>query len=968
MPKAPRALRRVVALATAACFCACASADAPVASGTPVQVWPCNASSPRQVWRLDAAPAPGQVRLGGAHGVPDSGLVLNVLGYSNATGGVLNAWVESNNGCQEYVWDTTTGRIRSPWNGLCAGSLNASGVLPAGTPVVQVPCADGAGAAIEWDYGADTGLFTWRRDATMCLDAGTAVSCADAVLAGLPFCNAALAATARAADLLARMQPVEKAAMLSTSNNGVPRLGVPALSFGEALHGVLVGCGAPYSDGDFTSTGCPTSFPTGLALGGTFNRTLWHAVGDAIGEEARALHNQGGASNMFFTPDVNCFRDARWGRGMEVAGEDPVLVAEFAAQYIYGFQGDTGGGAHSGGYVRSVSMAKHAIGYDQEGNGGVHDRTAFCANITPALLATYFAPPFKAALQRGKAGGVMCAASGFDSLPSCAHGDFNNGVMRASWGGDFAIVTDGNGIGYLYETYGSGAHALGCDNLAGAANATDAVRVGLRGGVDVELGGTLNANALAALAEGLITEADIDTALLRTLPMIFRLGLVDPPAMVPFSSLGPRDVDTPAHRQLALEAAQQAVILLRNNASNATGGAPLLPISLAALQAAGGALAVIGFSANDSSVQLANYHGPSPLADAHTPLLALQRAAAAAPGGPVAVRYAVGCVDGAPCEDSSGFLAAVTAAQGARVALVFCGLAPSNGGGAVPGKSEGEELDRVNITLPGLQEQLIAEIAATGTPIVLIVVRGGAIALSDELFADVARVPAIVHFPYGGELAGDALADVLLGAVSPSGRLATTQYGADIVDRSIIDYDLTSGDGLTHLYYRGTPQFAFGSGLSYTTFALSWAEGSSSTARVDAEDFVAGQQRGGGAAPSYQVNVTNVGAIVSDVSVLAFLDGPGTPGAPLQQLFDFGRISALLPGASATLTFSVPLDVAAEARADGSLALFPRGGAPRRVRIGLPGISMLEGALELCGGANAVEVAAPLLPPRRRQQ
>ena len=928
-----------------------ALADAPVTSGTPVQVWPCNASSPRQVWRLDATPAPGQVHLGGVHGAPDSGLVLNVLGYSNATGAILNAWVESANGCQEYVFDAASGRISSPWNGFCVGTANSSGALPAGTPVVQVPCAAGAGTAIEWAYSATTGVFTWQRDTSMCLDAGTAVSCADAAFSGLPYCDPSLAATARAADLLTRMQPVEKAAMLSTDNNGVPRLGIPALSFGEALHGVLVGCGAPYTDGSYTSTGCPTSFPTGLALGGAFNKTLWHSIGDVIGTEARALHNQGGASNMFFAPDVNPFRDARWGRGMEVASEDPVHVAEFAAAYVYGFQGDTSGGAHGTDYVRSVSMPKHAFGYDQEGNGGVHDRTKFCAQITLQLFVTYFLPSFKAAIQRGKAGGLMCAASGYNGFASCAHSDFNNGVLRGQWGGDFAMVTDGNGIGYLFETYGSGASALYCDNAAGAANATDACRVGLRGGVDVELGGTLNAHALDALAEGLITEADMETALMRTLPMIFRLGLVDPPAMVPFAALGPRDVDTPAHRQLALEAAQQAVILLRNNVSSVT-GTPLLPLSLAA----GAPIAVIGFSASDSSVQLANYHGPNPLADSHTPLLALQRAAAAAPGGPVAVRSAVGCVDGAPCNDTSGFAAAVAAAQGARVALVFCGLAPSNGGGAVPGKSEGEELDRVNITLPGHQEDLIAAIAATGTPIVLIVVRGGAVALSAALYADVARVPAVVHFPYGGELAGDALANVLLGVVSPSGRLATTQYDASIVERSIIDYDLTSVEGLTHLYFRGTPQFQFGAGLSYTTFAFEWA--STSVARVDADAFASGAAD----APAYSVNVTNTGAVKSDVSVLAFLTGTGEPGAPLQQLFDFDRVAALAPGQTATLFFSVPLDVAAEPRADGSMALFPRGGAPRGVRIGSPGEQMLEGTLELFSlrGADAVEVSPPL--------
>ena len=174
------------------------------------------------------------------------------------------------------------------------------------------------------------------------------------------------------------------------------------------------------------------------------------------------------------------------------------------------------------------------------------------------------------------------------------------------------------------------------------------------------------------------------------------------------------------------------------------------------------------------------------------------------------------------------------------------------------------------------------------------------------------------------------------------------------MERSVIDYDLTSGEGLTHLYFRGEPQFAFGSGLSYTSFLFEWA--SSSVARIDADAFASG------AAPVFSVNVTNTGAVTSDVSVLAFLSGSGEPGAPLQQLCDFGRVAALAPGQTATLFFSVPLEVAAEARADGSTALFPRGGAPRGVRIGSPGGQMLEGALEIFSlrGAGAVGVSPPL--------
>ena len=940
------ALARTLLLVSLCARAALAAAAVP--SGTPVQVWPCNASSERQVWRV----AGSQVLLGGANGVPDQGLVLNTLGFSNASKGVLNAWTNVHNNAQAWVFSPTSGLITSDMNGLCVGTVNASGSapLPAGTAVVQVPCAGGSDA-VRWTLGADN-VLRWGRDPTLCLDAGSSVSCADPAFCALPYCDASLPATARASDLLARLSDDELASLLTTSNNGVPRLGVPALEFGEALHGVLVGCGAPYTNGSYTSTGCPTSFPTGLATGASFNRSLVQAVGDVIGKEARALHNQGQASSVFFAPDLNPFRDPRWGRGMEVSGEDPLLMAEWAANFVQGFQGNAEGGPLGSGYVRSVSMAKHGFSYDQEGNGGPHDRTHFCATVSLADLVRYHWPGFKSALQRGKAGGVMCAANGYNGAASCAHGEVNNGVLRDEWGADFALVTDGNGVGYLYQSYGHGAQ--GC--VDGATGPTNAVRVGLRGGVDVELGSTLNSYALAAIADGNIVMDDILTALMRTVPMIFRLGLVDSPALVPFAALGPSDVDTPEHRQLALEAAQQAVILLRNNASAAT-GAPLLPLSLAALKAANKSLALIGFSASDPDVQLANYHGPNELAQTHTPLLVLQSRATAAG---VELHFAIGCVDGAPCNDTSGFAEAVATAQSAGVAIVFCGLAPSNGGGAVPGKSEGEELDRDVITLPGQQEQLIAVITATGTPVVLVVVRGGAVALSDALYNDLARVPAVLHVPYNGELGGDGIADVLLGDVSPSGRLTTTQYPASIVTRSIIDYNMSSGDGITYQYYTGVPQWPFGAGGSYTTFSLLWQ--GSEVVEVDATDWALGLVR----APFYSVNITNVGDVTSDVSVLAFVDGDGSDsGAPLTQLFDFQRVAALAPGTSATLIFTVPLDIAATVAEDGSTSL--RASEHRRVRIGLPGLPDVErmvfGSLRLKlaeGRSAALSRALPL--------
>ena len=287
---------------------ALAAAPSPVTSGTPVQVWPCTAGSVRQTWAITRAGRPhDHIELGGVGTVPLQNLRLNTLGFSNVTGGIINVWVPADSSPWGEMWtyDASTLYIRNELNGLCAGTLNSTGSLPAGTAVVQVPCA--SVTAAQWTYVPATGAFTWGEDATLCLDAGATASCGAPPLAGSIFCNASYSIAARTEDLLSRLQPVEAVSMLAADNNGVPRLGVPPLRFGEALHGVLSGCGAAVPG----STGCPTSFPTGVALGSSFNNTLFSLVGRAIGTEARALFNQGVAGSAFFTPDINPFRDPR---------------------------------------------------------------------------------------------------------------------------------------------------------------------------------------------------------------------------------------------------------------------------------------------------------------------------------------------------------------------------------------------------------------------------------------------------------------------------------------------------------------------------------------------------------------------------------------------------------------------------------------------------------------------------------
>ena len=243
------------------------------------------------------------------------------------------------------------------------------------------------------------------------------------------------------------------------------------------------------------------------------------------------------------------------------------------------------------------------------------------------------------------------------------------------------------------------------------------------------------------------------------------------------------------------------------------------------------------------------------------------------------VTYAVGCVDGTPCNSTAGFAAAVAAAQGAAVVLFFGGLAPS-GGGPQAGTQEGEEFDRTDLGMPGAQETLLLALAATGVPVVLVRLRGGPVALSDALFAANETLPAILDAPYPGELGGDAIAAVLFGAVSPSGRLACTVYPSGFAaTRSIIDYNMSSGAGVTYGWYTGAPQWPLGWGLSYTTWQLTWLNYEDRHRAVNPAEWLAGTV----APPAYGVNVTNTGTVTSDVSILAFLSS-GYPGAPLQQV------------------------------------------------------------------------------------
>jgi hypothetical protein len=471
----------------------------------------------------------------------------------------------------------------------------------------------------------------------------------------------------------------------------------------------------------------------------------------------------------------------------------------------------------------------------------------------------------------------------------------------------------------------------------------DAVAAALRGGTDVNCGNVYNTYIVSAFNNGTISIDDLQAAGSRLMRTVFLLGLVDPPSQVVYTTYNNTMVDTPAHRQLALEAAQQGIILLQNNATSTPWGTntPLLPLRSASIKT----LAVIGPNANATLTLLSNYHGDNHVVANQSILSALQRRGQQ---DGFAVDFSVGCWQ-ISCPTNESFPAAVAAAQAADVAVVVVGLCSDNcpGGDSDNDAHEGEGHDRLTTDFPGQQEALIKAIAATGKPVVVVLVHGGAISMDWTA----AQMPAIVDALYPGEIGGDAVASILFGDVSPSGRTVTTWYPSayqqqrvNVSDMVLPPHTGPQGEqvpGITYLYYDGPVLFPFGFGLSYTTFSYAWVYGETTT--VDAAAFASSP-------PPFAVNVTNTGAVTSDVSVLAFFSS-NVPGEPIQELFDFARASAVAPGQTVQLTFTLPPDVAARVDADGTSAIVP--GNTYEVRIGdvFATGNFVRGTVEVTGDA-----------------
>ncbi|KAL5560984.1 hypothetical protein UlMin_030731 [Ulmus minor] len=599
----------------------------------------------------------------------------------------------------------------------------------------------------------------------------------DKTTSGFPFCRASLAVEERVKDLLGRLTLKEKVGLLVNTAVAVPRLGIKGYEWwSEALHGVSnVGPGTKFG-GAFPGA---TSFPQVITTAASFNASLWEAIGRVVSDEARAMYNGGVAGLTYWSPNVNIFRDPRWGRGQETPGEDPVVVGKYAASYVKGLQGTDGN------RLKVAACCKHFTAYDLDNWNGV-DRFHFDAKVSKQDIVDTFDVPFRMCVKEGKVASVMCSYNKVNGVPTCADPNLLKKTVRGQWRLDGYIVSDCDSVGVFYNTQ----HYTSTPEEAAA----DAIKAGL----DLDCGPFLAQHSEDAVKKGLLNEVDINNALINTLTVQMRLGMFDgEPSAQPYGNLGPQDVCTPSNQFLALEAATQGMVLLKNHRTS-------LPLSTRRHRT----VAVIGPNSDVNVTMIGNYAGVA--CGYTTPLQGIERYTRAI--------HQIGCADVA-CSGDQLFEAATNAASQADATILIMGLDQS---------IEAEFKDRAGLLLPGRQQELVTKVAAASKgPVVLVLMSGGPI---DVTFAkNDPRISGILWAGYPGQAGGIAISDVVFGISNPGGKLPMTWYPQEyLTNLPMTAMDMRSRPskgypGRTYRFYNGPVVYPFGYGLSYTKFVHSIA-------------------------------------------------------------------------------------------------------------------------------------------------
>jgi beta-glucosidase len=535
-----------------------------------------------------------------------------------------------------------------------------------------------------------------------------------------------------------------------------------------------------------------------------------HMVADNIATEARAMnrmyteHNNGDSVQYtglnFWTPNINIFRDPRWGRGQETYGEDPFLTARTAVAFITGLQGDDPT------YVKAMACAKHFAVH----SGPEVGRYSFDVSPKERDLYETYLPQFEAAVREAHVGAVMAAYNSVFGVPASCDKFLLTDLLRTKWGFDGHVVSDCGAINWIYRAEGHNYlhdtnEESGMDKAEGAS---------VQAGCDLGCWGG-PAYLVNAVRLNLLTEQQLNVSVGRVLAARFRLGLFDPPARVKYAQIPTSDHDTAAQDALALEAARKSIVLLKNDG--------LLPLDKAKYRH----IAIFGMNSTNFDMLLGEYNG-FPSREHTVPIIAgIARAlgvttahrAFATDDTNAQIVYAPGCSVALPQGGSENYLSERMARSNAVAIAKDADLIIYVGGISALLESEFRDVymegflrgDRTRIELPATQTALLKELKATGKPLVFVNCSGSAIAMPWEA----ENVPAILQAWYPGQEGGAAVADVLFGNVNPAGRLPVTFYRSteDLPDYT--NYDMANR---TYRYFTGKPLFAFGHGLSYTKF------------------------------------------------------------------------------------------------------------------------------------------------------
>ena len=664
------------------------------------------------------------------------------------------------------------------------------------------------------------------------------------------FLNENLPLQVRVDDLVSKMTIDEKVLQLQHTAPAIERLGIPQYNWwNECLHGVA-------------RNGIATVFPQAIGMAATFNPVLIQKEADVISTEGRAKYYEAISKGQheiyqgltFWSPNINIFRDPRWGRGQETYGEDPFLTSRIGVAFVKGLQGNDPD------YLKVVATAKHFAVH----SGPESQRHRFDAWVSETDFHETYLPAFEALVTEAKVYSVMSSYNRLFGTPTSCNTRTLVDILRGKWGFNGYVVSDCWAISDIYSF-----HKF-------VPEATQAVSLTLKAGCDLTCGNEY-VHLVDALKRGYISEYDLNVALKRLFTARFKLGMFDPPAKVKYASIPASEYNTEAHGKLARRVAQESIVLLKNENSS-------LPISKKTKK-----IAVIGPYANDTTVLLGNYNGiPS---NPVTILKGIQNKA----GKGIKVLFSLGVekpevhAQGKnPGNASKLEQEALSIAKSAEI-IIFCG--------GISPDLEGEELnldvpgfmggDRTSLDLPQNQVDLLIKLKATGKPIVLILTNGSALAVN---WAD-ENLPAILEAWYPGQEGGNAVADVLFGDYNPAGRLPVTFYKSVNDLPAFEDYSMK---GRTYKYFTGTPLYEFGYGLSYTSFAYKQA------LILNPELSVSDSIR-------LSVTVSNTGKFDGDEVIQIYLKQPeDNKEKPIKSLIAFERIN-FIQGETKSVSFLIPV-------------------------------------------------------------